>query len=91
MSDVVSPILIVSMVSVSDSGLTFLGSCLMADRKGCVQSVCAVVVTLMDLALLLSNSTGCCVLLVTSSLPFVMLTNCGSGQWCGSQPSISTV
>ena len=89
MSDVVSLILIVSMVSVSDSGLTFLGSCF--DRKGCVQSVCAVAVTLMDLVLLLSNSTGCFVLLVTSSLPYVILTNCGSGQWCGSQPSIRTV
>ena len=69
MSDVVSPILIVSMVSVSDSGLTFLGSCLMADRKGCVQSVCSVVVTLMDLAFLLSHVIGCCVLLVTSNFP----------------------
>ena len=91
MSDVVSLILIVSMVSVSDSGLTFLGSCLMADKEGCVQSVSAVVVILMDFDFLLSNSTGCFVLLVTSSLPYVILTNCGSGQWCGSQPSISTV
>ena len=69
MSDVVSPILIVLIVSVSDSGLTFLGSCLRADRKGCVQSVCAMVVTLIELAFLLSNSTGCCVLLLTSIFP----------------------
>ena len=80
MSDEVSPIFIVSMVSVSDSGITFLVSCLIADKEGCVQSVSVVVVILMDFDFLVSNSTGLYVVLATSSFPCVMLTSCGSGQ-----------
>ena len=62
----------------------------MADREGCVQSV-SVVVILMDFDFLVSNSTGFCVVLVTSYFPCVMLTSCGSGHCWGSQPSMSTV
>ena len=74
-----SPIFIVSMVSVSDSGITFLGSCFMADKEGCVQSVSAVVVILMDFDFLLLNSTGSFVVLMTFSFPCKMLASCGSG------------
>ena len=49
MSVEVFSILMVSIVSVSDKGINFWFSCLMADREGRVESVSVVVVIFIDL------------------------------------------
>ena len=80
MSVEVFSILMRSIVSVSDNGISFCFSCFMVDKQGCVQSVSEVVVVFIDFAFLVSNKIGFCVWFTIVSFPCDILTSCGSGH-----------